>query len=133
MTGHFRFSQKSHCSSGIVAKGFFYLFFNRSFPHFSYKKVPDSQKISLFPLYYFSQKIPPFIAILFLTPLKSEAEQGLHFRKASIPRGIPFQSQHSILQCHGTQTFYKIISHISFWFIRLWYKIKKEHFFLNAS
>ena len=107
-TDHFWCWCKSHCRSLIEIKGsagavspLFVSIFAGSFPHFSYEEVLDFQKINLFTLLfnishiiqYVSQKILFCIAILFLTPLKFKAEQGWHFCKAIIPRGLSMSSQ----------------------------------------
>ena len=61
LTGHFWGWQKPHCCSLIATKGFSgavsHLFdpaFAGSFPHFSYKEVPDLQKVNLFTLILFN-------------------------------------------------------------------------------
>ena len=61
LTGHFWCWQKSHCCSLIATKGFggaaSHLSdpaFAESFPHCSYKEVPDLQKINLFTLILFN-------------------------------------------------------------------------------
>ena len=57
LTGHFWCWRKSHCSSPVPTKGFggavnllFDPAFTGNFPYFSYKVVPDLQKINLFKL-----------------------------------------------------------------------------------
>ena len=91
LTGHFWVWHKSHCSSPIAIKlPYFSQLSLEALTHFSYKEVPDLQKINLPCTYfipYFSQEIPSSIVILFPTPLKSKSKQGLHFRKVNIPRG----------------------------------------------
>ena len=100
------FWKKSHCSSSIAIKDFGGAVsplvdpaFTGNFLHFSDKEVPGLQKINLFTLIkYFSQKIPSSIAILFPTPLKSKAEQGLHFPKANTPRDYTVSSNTNTLK-----------------------------------
>ena len=107
LAGHFWVWCKSHCSSPIATIGFggavtppFFPAFAGSFPYFSYREVPDLQKINLsthlfYPLFF--SRNTSSIAILFPTPLKSKAKQGWHFRKANIPRGYSILShKHTI-------------------------------------
>ena len=108
LTGHFWCSRKSRCSSPVASNGFgcavnplFYPAFTGNFPHFSYKEVPNLQKINLFTFILFYIFLRKYRHVL---PSCSQHPWNPKQNKAYIFTKQTFQK---VTQCHRTQTLYK--------------------------
>ena len=117
LTGHFWCWRKSHCSSPIPTKGFggavnllFDPAFTGNFPYFSYKVVPDLQKINLFKLILINIFLRKYIHSL---PFCLQHSWNPKKNKVYIFAKPAFQEA---TQCHHLVTLYEI------WFF--WFDVK---------
>ena len=102
LIGHFWCWQKTYCRSLIVTKGcggivspLFTPTFTGSFQYFSYKDIPDLQKINLFTLILFNIFLRKFHHPLPSCPhhpWNPQQNKGLNFHKANTPRGYSMSS-----------------------------------------
>ena len=104
-----KMGRKSHCSSHIATKGFggaviplFDPAFTGSFPLFSYKEVPDLQKINLFTFIWFNLLLRKYRHLL---PSCSQHSWNPKQYKGYISAKLAFQE---LTRCHHIQTHYKI-------------------------